>query len=93
MPVLTLETLIADPWNAVAHDLPSNASRVFLEMVRDAARQCVTGHHALMMAARHGDYTAWTPDHESPDAHEEAEAYWLEALARYDLIEKRLREL
>ena len=93
-PALTLEAIEQDPWNAVELPLPANADPALLDAAKSAADYCVDGEHALMMAARAGDYVppGWTPAPDAPDVHEYNEARWLQALDRSELIEQRQAE-
>lgn len=94
-PILTLETIAADPWNAVELPLPANVDKELLIAARSAAEYCADGHHELMEAARRGDHTppGWTGADNEPDAHEYDEARWLQADTRLAVINDRLEAL
>ena len=94
MPILTLELIADDPWNAVDLDLPPKADSDFLDVAFNAVNYCVTSQNAVKMAARYRRM-AQSPqctEEVFPNAHGSAE-WWLKALTRYEMINERLRML
>jgi len=93
-PPMTLETIAADPWNAVALPLPADAARELLDAAKAAAEFCLDGEHELMTLARAGHYhpPEWIGGgrEPEPDAHEFNERHWLDALDRFETIEGRI---
>jgi hypothetical protein len=81
MPILSIEAIRENPWNAVTHSLPSHPTSFFLELVHLAATYCRTSEYLLMTGARDGSYTphGWEANDNHPDAHEESEARSCEA--------------
>lgn len=88
MTELTLKAIRENPWNVVAHKLPKKPDKLLLEAAFLAADYCCRAEFFLMEEARHGDYTPswWRPDEICPDAHEESEERYLQALDRFEQI-------
>jgi len=97
-PLMTLEAIAADPWNAVELPLPANADQDLLVAVRDAADHFVHSEHHLMLEARAGRNSEhWSEELHAagipqPDAHEYNEDRWLQALDRFELVTGQLAE-
>jgi hypothetical protein len=90
MPVLTLEALEADPWNAVEYELPEEAERGLLDAAFRAVRGCLKREHDLMLAAE----AEWrikpeTGEAEYPPNHAEHKARWEQGCERLYLIADR----
>jgi hypothetical protein len=90
MTTFTLESISADPWNAVTLDLPANADHELLQAALEATVQCVDAAHGKMQAVRDGELIpfGWKPGPEAPDAHEFYERAWLDAVGRWEAIKK-----
>jgi hypothetical protein len=94
MPILTLELIADDPWNAVDHDLPPDADGDFLELALDAVTYCERSQHALFKAARKACILPWWSDDDGClDVLDEAEKRWLTAFRRCMLIDEQLQKL
>jgi len=84
----------ADPWNAVKLPLPAEANLDDLHRLRAAADYCVHQAHFFMEAARAGTYLPLGfPADGAPDAHEEFEQDWLNALDRYEELSQRIARI
>jgi hypothetical protein len=96
MPVLTLETIEADAWNAVTYDLPARPEQAVLAGAFRAVRHCIALEYELMLtgaeAWRFGaaDKAAQLrPDYVHHKARWEAACARLHAIA--DLYQQELR--
>jgi hypothetical protein len=95
-PVLTLEAIEADAWNAVAYELPEKADRALLDAAFRAVRSCVARERELMLGAEEGLHVpaGRTEGEDSVPVHAYNEARWRQARERLDLIGNRyLQEL
>jgi hypothetical protein len=95
-PVLTLEAIEADAWNAVAYELPEKADRALLDAAFRAVRSCVARERELMLAAEDSLHVraGRTEGENSAPVHACNETRWRQARERLDLIGNRyLQEL
>ena|SRR5271165_3656157 len=93
MPVLTLEAIEADPWNAVQYELPAEAGRSLLDAALRAVQHCVDHEHKMILVAEDGLRTLGrTPASKSlAEIHKTKKARWVQACARRDLIAEIIR--
>ncbi len=95
-PVLTVEAIEADAWNAVAYELPEKADPALLDAAFGAVRGCIARERELMLAAEEGLHVpeGRTEGEDSAPVHACNEARWRQARERLDLIGNRyLQEL
>ena len=98
-PMLTLEAIAADPWNAVELPLPPGAGKELLTAAREAAAYSHATEHHLMMEARAGRNTEhWSAELHAagvpqPDIHEYNENRWFQAETRLDEIDSALEQI
>jgi len=74
MPILTLEAIRANPWNAVFHQLPLFPDNTTLWTARLAAEYCCTSEHIFLQLAMEGRY--WPGN---TVLHKQIEARWRHA--------------
>ena len=67
MPILTIEAIRANPWNAISHDLPEHPDWLLLRLACMAADYCRHSEWDLMYAALSDEYVPPQSCHE-PDA-------------------------
>ncbi|MGO9545740.1 MAG: hypothetical protein ACLPPF_13225 [Rhodomicrobium sp.] len=83
-----------DPWRAVHLPLPAETDLGELHWLRAQADYCVRQAHFLMEAARAGTYRPLGfPANGDPDAHEEFEQDWLNALDRHEELSQRIARI
>ena len=88
MTTLTIKAIRENPWNVLAQPLPQFPTELLLKFALRAAEYCTSSEYALMEEARSGNYLpAWlTTDEICPDAHEECEDRYLQALDKFNEI-------
>ena len=85
MTILTLAAIAANPWNAVAYDLSTNADRTLLEATYSAAQQRVAEECGPMNAALAGSHNSRGQAGEEAaalDGEEDYEERWFDAARR-----------
>ena len=94
---LTPQAIEDDPMNAVLLDIPQDASRDFLRDIRSAADGVAAQKFEEMEGLRSGELeppAEWSraaaAGEAVPDVHEEAEAQWLNAVARSEQAATRI---
>jgi hypothetical protein len=90
MPVLTVEAIEEDAWNAVAFELPETAERGLLNVAYRAVKGCLSLERELMLAAEIG----WrikpeTGEAEYPPLYAQHKARWEQGCERLYLIADR----
>ena len=92
MTTLTLPAILADPWNAVAQELPTAPEAFLLELAYMAANYCMEREQRLMHAARRGLYSPPEWDRLGIGVHEFNEGRTLSAETRVIAIMRLYRE-